>query len=340
MLIQILLLAVGLVILVVGGEVLVKGASALARGLGISNLAIGLTVVAFGTSAPELAINIGAAMQDTGGLAFGNIFGSSMANIGLIVGLVAILQPIPIQNVLIRRELPMMLLGFAAAGVMAFDIQLGGHRNAFMRPDGLILLLFFVVFLYYSVGDLRQQREANRKQSEHTPSAMDQLAAQTRQHEAESQSIPGSLIRVIFGLAALIGGAELTVNSALDVAQTLQVNEELIGLTMIAVGTSLPELAAAISGVRQGKADMAVGSVVGSNIFNTLLVAGVTATIRPMPVPEYGQIDLVATGLLGIIFTWAAFTHKHRILRREGILLMSLYVGYMTWRTLGLTAGQ
>ncbi|MEE3326323.1 MAG: calcium/sodium antiporter [Myxococcota bacterium] len=340
MLIPVILLAVGLVILTLGGEIMVRGASALARGLGVSNLAIGLTVVAFGTSAPELAVNIGAALQDTGGLAFGNIFGSSMANIGLVVGLVAIIQPIPIQSVIIRRELPMMLLGFSAAGVMAFDVQLGGSRNALMRPDGIILLLFFFVFLYYTVGDLRRQRAESHTQDDGRASAIESLAALPLAEANEGISVGGSVIRVVIGLAGLIGGAELTVNSALELAKTLQVNEELIGLTMIAVGTSLPELAAAISSVRHGKADMAVGSVVGSNIFNTLLVAGVTATIRPMPVPQYGQIDLVATGVLGIIFTAAAFTHKRRIVRREGILLMALYVGYMTWRTVGLTLGS
>ena len=340
MLIQTLLLAVGLIILVTGGEVMVKGASALARDLGISNLAIGLTVVAFGTSAPELAVNIGAALQDTGGLAFGNIFGSSMANIGLVVGLAAILQPIPIQSVIIRRELPMMLLGFSAAGVMAFDVQLGGHRNAFMRPDGLILLLFFVVFLYYTVGDLRRQRIESRGQGNGNTSPIENLAALPLSAEGHTPSVRGSLTRVAIGLVGLIGGAELTVNAALELAHLLHVNEELIGLTMIAVGTSLPELAAAISSVRQGKADMAVGSVVGSNIFNTLLVAGITATIRPMPVPEYGQIDLVATGVLGLIFTGAAYTGKHRIVRREGMILMALYLGYMTWRTVGLTLGS
>lgn len=340
MLIEIIFLAIGLVILVAGGEIMVKGASALARGLGISNLAVGLTVVAFGTSAPELAVNIGAALQDTGGLAFGNIFGSSMANIGLVVGVAAILQPIPIQSVIIRRELPMMLLGFSAAGVMAFDVQLGGHRNAFMRPDGVILLLFFVVFLYYTVADLRRQRVESRGQEGGSVSPIENLADLSLSEEKEASSIKGSVFRVILGLVGLIAGAELTVNSAVELAHLLHVNEELIGLTMIAVGTSLPELVAAISSVRHGKADMAVGSVVGSNIFNTLLVAGVTATIRPMPVPEYGQIDLVATGVLGIIFTGAAFTHKHKIVRREGFLLMALYLGYMTWRTVGLTMGS
>ncbi|MFP6638805.1 MAG: calcium/sodium antiporter [Myxococcota bacterium] len=339
MLIHILLLVVGLVFLVAGGEMLVKGASSMARSLGISNLAVGMTVVAFGTSAPELAVNIGAALGDTGGLAFGNIFGSTMANIGLVVGLVAIIQPIPIKSVLIRRELPMMLLALTAASVMAFDVQLGGTKNAFLRPDGLILLLFFVVFLYYSAGDLRRQRALSKVPVGDASLPDENLVKLAQEGTEESGSLLRNSLLTGFGLIVLIGGAQLTVEAAVNLARALQVNEELIGLTMIAVGTSLPELVAAISSVRHGKADMAVGSVVGSNIFNVLLVAGVTSTIRPMPIPAYGQVDLVATGVLALIFTLAAYTNKHRILRSEGVLLMVIYLAYMTWRTLGLTAG-
>ena len=336
MLITFLLLAVGIAILVAGGEWLVRGASSLARSLGISNLAVGLTVVAFGTSAPELAVNIGAAMRDTGGLAFGNIFGSNLANMGLVVGIVAIIEPIPIRSVLIRRELPMMLLALAAAGVMALDVELGGSRNAYMRPDGIILLLFFVVFLYYTAGDLRNQRLASRRASNGSESSGEHLLMLAESQPQKNGKLLRELAMVVLGLVGLIGGAELTVYAAVDLARALQVNEELIGLTMIAVGTSLPELMAAISSVRQGKGDIAIGGVVGSNIFNTLLVAGITATIRPMPIPTHGQIDVIAAGVLGLILTLAAFTNKHRILRSEGVLLLSLYLGYMAWRTVGL----
>ena len=161
MLPDILLLILGMAILVVGGDFLVRGASALARGLGIPPLVIGLTVVAFGTSAPELAVNVGAALRETGALSFGNIFGSNLANIGLIIGLVAMLSPIHIDNILIRRELPMLMLATAAAGIMAFDVDLGGPSNVYARGDGLILLLFFVVFLFYTVGDLMNSRNGS-----------------------------------------------------------------------------------------------------------------------------------------------------------------------------------
>lgn len=332
MLVDLLQLAAGLTILIFGGDLLVRAASSLARDLGVSTLVIGLTVVAFGTSAPELAVNIGAALRDAGSLAFGNVFGSNMANIGLIIGLVAVLQPIPIQNILIRRELPMLMLATTAALVMAFDSELGGSRDAYMRTDGIVLLLFFFVFLYYTVGDLVARR-----------SVSPEAAAEMGPPLIEIPDIEGGLGKpriwrdiglTLLGLIALIGGAELTIAGAVGLAHLFEVPEVVIGLTMVAIGTSLPELATAILSLRHGKPDMAVGTVVGSNIFNTLLVIGVTATIRPMAIPKDGHIDLLATAALSLMFVATAVTKGHKIIRTEGLLLMLAYVVYVTWRTL------
>jgi cation:H+ antiporter len=324
-----ILLIVGLVILVASGEVMVRGASSLARGLGVSPLAIGLTVVAFGTSAPELAVNIQAALLDTGALSFGNVFGSNMANIGLIVGLVAILKPLPIHNVLIRRELPMMLLAMAAATILALDVELGGQRNFYMRGDGLILLLFFVIFLYYTVGDLLRKRDLDEDEEMGPP-----LVELPLDEDDPRPHIGRDAALSVLGLAGLVGGANLTVSGAVGLAHAFGVAEVIIGLTMVSIGTSLPELVAGIICVRHGRADMAVGSVVGSNIFNTLLVAGATATITPMRIPEHGVWDLTATIVLSLAFTLMASTHLRRIIRYEGVLLMTFYFGYMIWRTM------
>jgi cation:H+ antiporter len=343
MLADVFLLIVGLTIVVAGGEIMVRGASSLARGLGVSPLAIGLTVVAFGTSAPELAVNVGAALRDTGALSFGNVFGSNMANIGLIVGLVAVMSPIPIHNMLIRRELPMLLLATAAALVMAFDVQLGGTRDAYMRTDGLILLLFFIVFLYYTVGDLVRRRIMRKNGNGNIGSDDDgmgpPLVELPLEDEGPTPKIARDLGLALLGIAGLIGGAELTVAGAVDLARALDVPEVLIGLTLVSIGTSLPELGAGISCVRHGRHDMAVGSVVGSNIFNTLLVAGVTATIRPMPIPPGGHIDLMFVVVLSLVFTLTASTNRNVILRGEGLFMLALYLGYMTWRSIGFADG-
>jgi len=337
MLIDLLLLALGLGILVAGGEAMVRGASALARALGISPLAIGLTVVAFGTSAPELAVNVGAAMSDSGALSFGNIFGSNMANIGLIVGLTALIAPLPIHSIIIRRELPMMLLATAASAILALDHMLGGERNFYHRGDGLILLLFFVVFLYYTVGDLIRRRNNSRNGAEQ---AIEDSSALLEIPSDEELGARPALVNtgiLLVGLAGLIGGAQITVHSAVELARILAVPEVVIGLTLVSVGTSLPELAVALIAVRHKNTDLAVGSVVGSNIFNTLLVCGVTATISPMPIPPGGRFDLAATAVLSLMLTLTSSTHRRIIIRYEALLLLATYMGYVIWRSIWLS---
>jgi len=327
-LLDLLGLIFGLALLVGGGEALVRGASALARRLGVSALAIGLTVVAFGTSAPELAVNLGAAFSDSGSLAFGNVFGSNMANIGLIVGLVAVLTPLPIQNVVVRRELPMMLLATGAAAAMAFDVDLGGTRDAFSRSDGLVFLLFFVVFLYYTIAELLEQRRAGYRAE-----MLDLARIEDRLPDA-GKSLALDVARTVLGLVGLIAGARFTVSGAVGLARLLEVPEVVIGLTVVSVGTSLPELVSALVAVRHRQVDMAVGSVVGSNIFNTLMICGLTAVVRPMPIPRGGHLDLAFTGFLSLCLLLVARTHGQRIQRYEGGLLLAAYCGYVVWRAL------
>jgi cation:H+ antiporter len=316
------ILTAGLVFLLGGGELLVRGASALARSLGVSPLAIGLTVVAFGTSAPELAVNIRAAVADSGTLAFGNIFGSNMANIGLIVGLSAVLTPLPIQNIIVRRELPMMLLSLAAATAMAFDIELGEPKDQFSRSDGLIFLLFFVIFMYYTVGDLLRQRQEDRE------------GPRKLEADASEGGPVRDLLTALVGLVALLAGARMTVMGSVDLARALEIPEVVIGLTMVSIGTSLPELVAALAAVRRQQLDIAVGAIVGSNIFNTLLVAGATSVVRPMQIPEGGHLDLGVTIVLSLILMLNARSHNQLIIRTEGALLLFVYVAYMLWRVL------
>jgi cation:H+ antiporter len=322
MLFDLLILAAGLVFLLGGGELLVRGASALARSLGVSPLAIGLTVVAFGTSAPELAVNIRAAVADSGTLAFGNIFGSNMANIGLIVGLSAVLTPLPIQNIIVRRELPMMLLSLAAATAMAFDIELGEPKDQFSRSDGLIFLLFFVIFMYYTVGDLLRQRQEDRE------------GPKKIEVDGSEGGPVRDLLTALVGLVALLAGARMTVMGSVDLARALEIPEVVIGLTMVSIGTSLPELVAALAAVRRQQLDIAVGAIVGSNIFNTLLVAGATSVVRPMQIPEGGHLDLGVTIVLSLILMLNARSHNQLIIRTEGALLLFVYVAYMLWRVL------
>jgi len=320
----------GIVILVCGGELLVKGAAALARSVGISPLIVGLTVVAFGTSAPELAVSVQAALTDSGTLAFGNIFGSNMANIGLIIGLAAVLHPLPIDHLVIRRELPMMLLALAAAMAMAFDVDLGERRDAYVRSDGLVLLLFFFVFIYYTLGDLGKRRaNANGTESHGVASIW---AAGVRQPEGTGRILTNVLL-IVVGLAGLICGANLVVSGGVGAARAMGVPEVVVGLTLIAIGTSLPELAATLSAVRRNNIGLAVGGVVGSNIFNTLLITGIASTINPMPIPVWGHVDLAATAILSLSLFFVARTHNQRIIRYEGLSLLILWGVYVVVRS-------
>jgi cation:H+ antiporter len=328
MLIDLLITAAGVAILVIGGELLVTGASRIARGMGVSPLVVGLTVVAFGTSAPELAVSVGAALRGSGTLAFGNIFGSNLANIGLIVGGAALIRPLPIKNVVIRRELPMLLLSVAAAGVLAVNVDLPGLESTYTRGDGLVLLLFFGVFLYYTIGEFIDSRSHGGD-----------CASPAEPEEDVPRRPTRDVLFTIVGLVALVAGAELTVQGGVGIARQLGVPEVIVGLTLVSVGTSLPELVAAAAAVRRGQIDIAVGGAVGSNIFNTLMVLGITAVVRPVPIPVHGYLDLFATAVLSLMLLFTARTNNQRILRAEGLGLLAIYLGYMLVRTLLLSSG-
>jgi len=322
MAVDLLVLAVGLALLMAGGEMVVRGATGLARVLGVSPLVVGLTVVAFGTSAPEMAVNLIAAVQGLGAISFGNIVGSNMANIGLIVGCTALVRPIVVTGVVIAREIPMMLLATAAAVVMGFDGILGDPPDRYERADGLLLLMFFLVFLYYTVGDFVKRRSGQE--------GNEAIQGETVR---SAGSLQKNLWITIAGLAALVGGARITVHSAVGVARAAGVPEEVIGLTLVAVGTSLPELVASVVATLRGHPELAIGNVVGSNIFNLLFVMGVTALVAPIPVPGGGELDLLMVALLSAILFLVCFTDSRKIIRTEALLLLLLYFAYMGWRS-------
>jgi len=321
-----LLLVIGLALLLGGGEALVRGASSLARSLGVSPLAIGLTVVAFGTSAPELAVNVTAALEKQSHLSFGNIIGSNLANVGLVVGVCGVVRALPINSVVVSREIPMMLLATVATVIMLADPLTRGTEASLDLGDGLTLLLFFAVFLYYTVGELLRQR------TEH-PVLEDLLASE----------LPGVNPRVAFarntfvtlaGSGALLLGADWTVDGATGIARDFGVPEVVIGISAVAVGTSLPELAAGLMATLRGHMELAIGNVVGSNIFNLLLVMAITCCIRPIDVPAGGVLDLAVATLFSVVLLVVSLTGQHKILRIEAAGLLLVYLGYVTWRSL------
>ncbi len=322
MTIQLVLLFLGLALLLGGGDLLVRGASALARSLGISPIIIGLTVVAFGTSAPELAVNLLAAYQGSTEISFGNIIGSNIANIGLVLGVAALIRPLKVQGVLITREIPMMVLASLLTLVAGADSDLcGGAPNLFDRRDGLVFLLIFCVFLYYTIGDVIR----NNGQG-HDP-IYDQM--EQKPPKRSFQKALGNLILIFGGLGLLVGGGKVAVDAAVAVAAQLGIPQVVVGLTIVAVGTSLPELVTSVVATWRGHTDIALGNIVGSNIANLLLVNGMCATLHPIPVPSpEGLQDLLVMVFLAVFLLPLALSDRKRIVRWEGGLLLILYLGF------------
>ncbi len=314
-----LLFILGIAILITGGDALVRGASALAARLGVPPIAIGLTVVAFGTSAPELVVNLSASLNGTSEIGFGNVVGSNIANIGLLLGLTSLIAPIAVHSTIIVREIPMMVLATLAAITLGIDAWFSGADSAFSRGEGIALLLLFGVFMYYTLAEVLRGR------------ADDPLAAESEAQIKPTVGLGRSILFIALGLAGLVIGGEMAVRGATGIAKALGMSDVVIGLTIVAIGTSLPELATSLIAARKGAVDMAVGNIVGSNIFNLLFIYGTTMTIAPAPVPASGGIDLLVALAFAVALLVMAWTGNRRITRLEGSLLLLGYAAYTTY---------
>jgi cation:H+ antiporter len=312
-----LLMPLGFLLVILGADAFVRGASALARRVHLSDLAIGLTVVAFGTSLPELAVNLTASIQGNAGITIGNVLGSNIANLLLILGVSGLGVPLVVTRGTVWKEIPLSLLAAVVVGAMAGDRVLNGSdASVLTRTDGLVLLCFFTVFLYYSAT----------------------IARQSSAIEATVPSRAASLQRIVFmmagGFVGLILGSTWVVQGAVKLATGLGVSEAVIGLTIVAVGTSLPELATSAAAAFRRNPDIAIGNVVGSNIFNIFCILGLSATIRPVPLPPGGGFDIVVLIGASLILFLAMFTGKRRTLDRwEAGILLALYAGYIFLRS-------
>lgn len=334
LLIQFGLLAAGIVVLIAGGDMLVRGAAAMAARLGVAPLIIGLTIVAFGTSAPELSLNVVAATSGATDLSFGNIIGSNIANIGLILGISALLRPMAVHSTLVKREIPIMLVASALlAGMMLMGPQVTGERAGvgLARFEGVVLLIGFGAFMAIVLG-------TTMRRSAGDPVAV--AAAEEAEEKSggeKTRSLRWCLLMFFAGLALLLVGGKLAEMGAVGAALRLGLTETLIGLTIVAVATSLPELATSLIAMKKGETDIAVGNIFGSNIFNLLLIMGVTATVAPVPLPEGGWMALAVMGLLTVALVPMCFTANRTISRIEGAGLLVAYGAYMAfevWRAL------
>lgn len=318
MIIDIILLIVGLVLILGGANYLTDGAAAVARRFGMSDLMVGLTIVAFGTSAPELTISMMSAIDGNTGIAIGNVVGSNIFNTLIIIGAVAVARPIKITGGIMSNEIPLVVLSAAALLAMGSSKWLDGTTPVISRVDGILLLLFFAIFMRYVFSQSKQKMPETSENSNET--------------RPMQTALWKSVIFIIGGLAALIYGGDLFVDKASAIASSLGVSDAIIGLTIVAMGTSLPELATSLTAAIKGNSGIAIGNVIGSNIFNIFLVLGCSATIRPLPFGAISEIDLLvlfASCVLFWIFGW--FFGNRTINRAEGGLLVAGYIAYMIY---------
>lgn len=309
-------LVVGLVLILVGANGLTDGASSIAKRMGISELTVGLTVVAFGTSTPELVISLVSSINGSAQLAIGNVVGSNIVNILLIIGLTALVRPIKVTRSVMSLEIPMLILSSVILLVLGNSgcIDGDGGVNQVSRVSGIFLLIFFLLFMRYTIASARQ------------PGAV------TGQAPTSTATMPlmKSLLFVILGLGALIWGGDRFVAGAIGLATAMGVSEAVIGLTIVAIGTSLPELATSVVAAAKGRSDMAVGNVIGSNIFNVLMVLGVSATVRPLPFGSIGNFDLLTLLVASVLFYLFGWLFRERTITRiEGTLMFCGYAVYM-----------
>ena len=311
---DILVLLGGMALILLGANGLTDGSSSVAKRFGISDLVIGLTIVAFGTSAPELMVSLVSSIKGSAQLAIGNVVGSNIFNILMIVGLTAVVMPIKVQKNTITNEIPLVLLSSLALVACASDIVLdGGVGNVIGRGDGILLLLFFAIFMRYTFSIAKSSGEESGEQIKLMP-------------------IWKSLLFIVLGLAGLIFGGQLFVDGASGIARSLGVSESFIGLTLVAGGTSLPELATSVVAAVKKKPGIAIGNVIGSNLFNIFLVLGASATVTPLPLGNIGISDMLMLVVSSVLF-WAAgwFFKDKTITRIEGAIMVALYVGYIWW---------
>lgn len=312
MFLNILLLIIGFILLIKGADVFVDGASSTAQNFKVSKMLIGLTIIAFGTSAPELAVSVSALASGSTDMVLGNVIGSCILNILLILGLAAIIHPIRIKANTVRKELPLCMLISTLLAVLFLDVQLGGSgQDQFSRSDAIVVLLFFTIFLYYLVSLARSSKENK-----------------VNKNEKPKFTLGKSILLVLLGLAGIIIGSEMVVQNSTAIATAIGWSERLISLTVIAFGTSLPELVTTIVASKKGEQDLAVGNIIGSNIFNICIVLGVPVvlfgTITPASFQMLDIVMLVASAVALFIFSLTT----RKISRAEGAIMVASFVAY------------
>jgi len=326
---SVLLIVGGLVILVKGADVFVDGSSQIAKKLNVSERLIGLTLVAFGTSFPELSISVIAAINGSDGLAIGNVVGSNIFNICGVLGIIALVRPIVVSKSMIRKDIPMNILTTLVLFILLYDtIFVGASENILTRSDALIFLLFFAIFLYYTFYNTSSDLQPiPTKKLNETKVDSKSAPANTSQ---KKYSHTKNILMIVLGLGGVLLGGELVVRGGVSVAEAFGLSHALIGLTIVSIGTSLPELTTGIVAVTKGKFDIAVGNVVGSGMFNVLFILGTAAVIAPITLTVDILLDIIVLVVV-TVFLFFTSRSKGKISRAEGVFFIVVYLAYLVY---------
>ena len=304
MLMEMILLVVGFAMLIKGADIFVEGAAGIAAKFGIPQLVIGLTIVAMGTSAPEAAVSIAAACKGTADITIGNVVGSNTINILVILGVTAVIVAVAVQQSTVRYEIPFVVL------VSIVLLMMGAMDGTIGRMDGVILWALFIVYFIYLFLMAKHGKEEEEAQAD--------------------EPLWKLLVFVVFGIALIVIGADVSVDAASEIARVIGLSERFIGLTIVALGTSLPELCTSVVAATKGKADLAIGNIVGSNIFNILFVVGTTALIIPVPFNPAFIVDS-AVAIAAAVLLWVCVLPKKKLTRPGGVIMLVCYVGYFAY---------
>ena len=315
---------IGVALVIWGADRLTEGASSLARGMRVPEIVIGLTIVAAGTSAPELFVSLVSALKGTSDLAVGNVIGSNVFNTLLIVGCSAAVAPIAVAPNTVKKDIPFAIVASLLFFILCFDDMSSPHLwgNEISRQDGLILLVGFLAFMFYTFRMAINSGELKLREEE--------LGVEPVKEPRDYSHLWRNLAWIVIGLVCLIGGSNLFVDAATYVAHRFGIRQSIVGLTIVAGGTSLPELATSIVAAYKGRSAIAIGNVIGSNVFNILLIVGVTAVIHPLRIMGITIVDLMVM-LISIGLMWLFAITKYYVSRREGWLLILSFVAYMGW---------
>ena len=349
LLINLALLLVGFVFLIKGADIFVDGASDTARKFRVPKMLIGLTIVSFGTSAPELAVSIQSILSGKGDILLGNVIGSNILNILLILGLSALVGTLHVNTATVKKEIPVLILITIAFTVVLSDKIFGLGENLFTRQDGIILLLFFCVFIYYLFGMANRKTGAEnevteKKSVKKETSKTEKVAEVKTEKDAETKketdeegevNLVKAVLMVVFGLVGIVFGSDLVVKGASEIAATFGVSQRIISLTIVALGTSLPELVTSVIATRKGEYDIAIGNIVGSDIFNIGIVAGLpVALLGGVGGSAFSVVDIAALVISPIVLYFFA-RRGHRIGFKKGIAFLLMFVVYYGYVIMG-----